>query len=406
MSDQSETSSLIETGSHVPVVSQLGSDMEQSDELQIYRNGTSFSRRGIIAGKALVLFAVVSAAVAVVQHGGKWMSSTARVTGGRGIVSLQGVANPCEPTAAPNPCGTVPTPAPPPVGHCPAGKSKCNLMIVVDMQNDYCKQCGSKTVSKWAGEDMLAKAAEINDALALKTIDGESAWDLVVFTQDWLQPGEACNDCAKWSKDHKKCLKCVNSALVHDTFGAQVISQIHKPANKDRYMMFTKNTDDWFTALDEKTAWDGKRHFALNGESIPGNPHPTLREILVYRGFTPEKTRMVVTGVASNRCVMKGSTHARYDNYRSVYAFSSAIAGMADKPENWRPGDNAPHTYCGTPENPCDTVAERRPWEKKVFLGYKGGPTRPEAVAIMLGAGITVVPQIKDVAEALDLPIP
>lgn len=278
------------------------------------------------------------------------------------------------------------------IGAC--SKDTCNLLVVVDMQNDYCTTCGSETVSPWA-EPILPTAAKINDIMALKTPKGESIWDLVVFTKDWLEPGVVCLE--------QKESSCVKSSLVRDTFGTQVVSQIRKPADSAAYLEYTKNLDDWFNTMDANMSADHQDHFALNGENIPGNSHPTLRQMLQYRGFTPEKTRMVVTGTASNRCVMKGSVHARYDGY-NVFVVASAIAGYAEKPDNWHPGENAPDTFCGDTQA-CDGN-EARSWEREVFFGEKGGPTRPQAFAIMTGAGVITLPGSEQLATSLYSPLP
>ena len=72
-------------------------------------------------------------------------------------------------------------------GFCPDSKKRCNVLVVVDMQNDYCKGCGSPTESPWSTDALLKIAPNINKALELRA-DGSkhSVWDLVIFTKDSL----------------------------------------------------------------------------------------------------------------------------------------------------------------------------------------------------------------------------
>ena len=47
-------------------------------------------------------------------------------------------------------------------GFCSDSKKRCNVLVVVDMQNDYCKGCGSPTESPWSTDALLKIVPNIN----------------------------------------------------------------------------------------------------------------------------------------------------------------------------------------------------------------------------------------------------
>lgn len=101
--------------------------------------------------------------------------------------------------------------------------------------------------------------------------------------------------CVGNQKDSNK--KCVHgSSLVSSTFGNKVISAL-KPPSDVAELYFTKSNDDWLNEIDAKKAYSGVRNYALEGENLPSIEHPTLKNLLDFRGFEPEKTNLFVTGV-------------------------------------------------------------------------------------------------------------
>jgi nicotinamidase-related amidase len=183
----------------------------------------------------------------------------------------------------------------------------CTVLIVVDMQNDYCSECNSTTVSKWATPGLPVVADAINRLQA----DDRNLIDLTLFTQDWLPS--------------------TSPFLRKNTYGSEIMKMLHENSNSLR---FTKSSDDWMNNLGPKDcdyctlAYDNKYHFALNNEKMKNQPNhnpPTLYDFLSSYGYTPEKTRLIVVGTAENRCVMKGSLHAINIGYKDVILYLPGV---------------------------------------------------------------------------------
>ena len=224
--------------------------------------------------------------------------------------------------------------------------------------------------SKWALAGLPAIASYINEIHQRHL----TLFDKVVFTQDWLPHG--------------------SPFLVKDSFGAQLIHALDIPKN---VLTFTKSSDDWLNRLgptDNCTycdkSYDGEYHFALNGERAKGLPvgHPTLDQYLTSYGYPPEETRLVVTGIAENRCVMKGSVHAVNLGYKDVILYLPGTgATNVTTEENWDPKKNAPEDSCELTLGVSECTEEQEmQWRSEVYTGYKGGPTSDDAVKIMKNA--------------------
>jgi len=185
------------------------------------------------------------------------------------------------------------------------GKSHCNVLVVVDMQNDYCKNCGSPTESKWASatvKELAESDGPINQVIK-KAHNAKNPFDLIIFTQDWLEDG--------------------SPFLVHDTIGAEVIKTID---GQGTGISFTKRADDWMN-----NGYYQGRLYAIRGEAKEGDARPRdLGHILQEFGYTPTKTSLYVTGTATYRCVMKGSVHARSLGYTVSYV-KDAVEGDGDE---------------------------------------------------------------------------
>ena len=173
-------------------------------------------------------------------------------------------------------------------------KSHCNVVVVVDMQNDYCHASGPSRENECQAEqdpftgEMYEPGkspftvAGVKDAgnKVNEVMDSVDA-DVVVFTQDWLSPDD--------------------KFLRENTFGTRLLSNIRQPLDKS--YRFTKSTDDWMI----QSFVQGERKYALNGKQIglrtdvESTTLPTIFETYGYD--EPGKTTMYVTGVALNRCV-------------------------------------------------------------------------------------------------------
>ena len=253
----------------------------------------------------------------------------------------------------------------------------CTVLVVVDMQNDYCLECNSTTVSPWAVSGLPAVAHHIN---RLQTSDAHLI-DFTIYTQDWLPS--------------------TSPFLPRNTYGSAILDALQRPKDPSTFTTFTKDSDDWMNTLGPKQecayctpSYDDQYHFALNGESTPSQPtHPTLQNYLSSKGYAPAKTRLVVVGTAENRCVMKGSLHAINDEYQDVILYYPGVSGThVTTPENWVPGQNAPRDSCEASfqVSRC-TPAENVKWREQVYLGHKGGPTSRDALWIMRNATEHVV---------------
>ena len=256
-----------------------------------------------------------------------------------------------------------------------------NVLIIVDMQNDYCKECNSSTVSKWALKGLPSVAQHIND---LHTVH----FDQYVFTQDWLPTG--------------------SPFLQRHTFGSELIKALKIP---NKSLTFTKSSDDWMNNLGPKTncsyctpSYDNQYHFALNKETTKKFPkHPTLVQYLSFYGYDPENTRLVVTGIAENRCVMKGSVHAIEYGYRDVLLYLPGTgATNVTEPENWNPGTNAPKDSCELTFNVVTCTEEQeKNWREQVYTGRKGGPTSRDAIDIMMNSNEKIIKSKKELCRIL-----
>jgi nicotinamidase-related amidase len=183
------------------------------------------------------------------------------------------------------------------------------------MQNDYCSECNSPTVSKWALTglpnvahhiNLLHNSNSNNDQVTIAQVTIAQ----VVFTQDWLPDS--------------------STFLRRNTYGAEIIHALEQPEGS---LTFTKSSDDWMNRLGptEKCtycdpSYDNNYHFSLNNEkgSTTTNPNggrPTLDQYLTSAGYPPAETRLIVTGIAENRCVMKGSIHALDLGYKDVVLY-------------------------------------------------------------------------------------
>eukprot|EP00928_Gymnodinium_smaydae_P054385 TRINITY_DN3816_c0_g1_i2.p1 TRINITY_DN3816_c0_g1~~TRINITY_DN3816_c0_g1_i2.p1 ORF type:complete len:414 (-),score=46.19 TRINITY_DN3816_c0_g1_i2:410-1651(-) len=294
---------------------------------------------------------------------------------------------------------------------CRAGM--CNVVIVTDMQKDYCLECGTSTVSPWAALSLPEGAEVINKILRSEFVH------LSVFTKDWL-PKTA-------SRPY----------LTAGEAGTEILDALYRPPNS---FEFTKDVDDWMNQLDPASAYDRKYHYALNGETLPRRAaaknssdayRPSLFDVLKASNYLPGNTRLIVTGVAANRCVMKGAVHARELGY-DVVVVREATFGDAQEPEKWTAttcaqalgvskcrsesdrarfidgGQNArgwaPVFSCEATfdlgAEPCDDRLLSS-WRKMVYLGHKGGPTRRDSFKYMSAAGAKVVDTVEEVTALM-----
>jgi nicotinamidase-related amidase len=218
------------------------------------------------------------------------------------------------------------------------------------------------------------------------------AYDLVVFTRDALNEHEVC--VGGWA--NKVNGTCVNgSSLVKESPGSQVVEGLLTAANQnypaDKILMYTKNTDDWMTELAACTlnpgCWPSESTFDTENDFAGLN----LKDVLMDRGFNPLNTRLHVTGIQTNRCVMKGSLHARKLGFR-VTLKTDAVAGPEES-DRWTTDPDV----AGTSEWPWHLAPEvcagaecTDEWLTSVYTGWRGGPTLQMAFDYMRAGGVEI----------------
>ena len=248
------------------------------------------------------------------------------------------------------------------------GGDHCNILVVVDMQNDYCKGCGSPTESKWASatvKELAATQGPINQVIQ-KAHDAGVPFDMILFTQDWLGDG--------------------SPFLTHDTKGAEVIETILNQ-DDEKSATYTKRADDWMN-----DGYYNGRLYAIRGEAKKGDSKPRdLGRILREFGYSPSWTSLYVTGTATYRCVMKGSVHARAHGYKVQYV-KNAVEGDGDD-YDWKRYACPNFMNSGVKKSchdmfgqTCDGRAKSK-WLESVYKTL-GGPSVHLREHIMKNAGV------------------
>jgi hypothetical protein len=115
----------------------------------------------------------------------------------------------------------------------------------------------------------------------------------------------------------------------------------------------------------------------------------TLNQVLTDRNFTPSNTRLHVTGILTNRCVMKGALHARKLGF-PVTLKTDAVSGPEES-DRWTTDPAVANTSAWrwdlAPEV-CEGAECNDEWLTNVYFGYRGGPTLQMAMDYMRAGGI------------------
>lgn len=273
------------------------------------------------------------------------------------------------------------------------------VLMVIDMQNDYCSDCGVVGGSPWS--EPLAEAAN-NIGRLMSDNPWKDAWARVFFTQDYSENGWTATNTADGSK---------YSFLKWGTPGAAIIQIIEDKMNPTKpRSRFVKSTDDWMTDLGLKETHDNELHYGHNNLVVRATMHQLLQE----HGFFPWNSHLFVTGTAYNRCVLKGAIHAVRLGYK-VTVLKNATGGHATVADRWpvetlpiiAPSGPWPIDVPQTMPNPwlCKNTAtcqafqnydiemkKRREWLENMYLSNepRGGPTGEMAEQYMSSAGITI----------------
>ena len=301
------------------------------------------------------------------------------------------------------------------------------VLVVVDMQNDYDQASNSSTLSPWA-VDLTAYKKRITD-LYRDFYATNRSWSLIVWTRDTPRDGFCDTNTGRCS-------------LKNGSFGARSVFEgtvmLQSPprpvtpnAATPNMLFWSKTTDNWM--LQEINDWGLTRHswgptrypeITTKHQPICDENSPysetcsDLHAWLIRHGYTPSITTLVVVGVASNRCVMKGAVNAQALGYQ-VVVIKNAIAGPAQptQSDKWfvcssihaMRNDcldgidccNAPPTKCkSTSGSPCDAEAFTA-WRTSIYQGAKGGPSRKQAFEIMQHAGVQIFDRVDEFLKSL-----
>lgn len=296
------------------------------------------------------------------------------------------------------------------------------VLVVVDMENDYDKFGATpETVSQWATNltDTKAKIVKVYN----EYLNGKQ-WDAVVFTQDWLDPAHVVAE----SEQREKCLNCHEAYYSKDTNrtnydavctkevladckwslemgkkGTNIVPELvgaitegngagglpecslSERNTKPCYTHITKNWDDWSNKV--------PGHIALNGEKV-GDEMGTFKNIASF--ITGKDVgdvsdiQLVVVGIETVRCVMKGALHAFVgDGFRQVTVVADATTGGSETKNDVSWDEQHIPMYCPDPEGDGCTPDEMNAWGEQVWTA-RGGPSIPNALQILENGGVTV----------------
>jgi nicotinamidase-related amidase len=267
-----------------------------------------------------------------------------------------------------------------------------------------------------------------------KILTDENFCDLKVFTMDVL------DGIHKVEGPHK-------GEKVHGWFTSPDLVDSLTRLNKSPEWYYTKQVDDWMS-VDEKTpkeyktggntiitseasrsgcasqkisTWSSQDAFSVSLEiEKKSADKPVGRDHLVNRlaraGYTPQNTHLYVVGVQANRCVFKGSMHARHLGFAVTVIQDATYGGehqkwtpfvcqkgsfkkclpeyqqklQTSKEKNCR---TPPHENCVVPPSECNGCDsdELNAWYEGIYLSFasRGGPALSKLKDYYRTAGIT-----------------
>jgi len=315
------------------------------------------------------------------------------------------------------------------------------VLMVIDMQNDYCGDCDKKeeaSYKKWE-KDIQDLAKKIGREV-------QNGYDLIVLTQDML-------DAEKWAADE--------GLLQKGTSGYEVVGEIwNKIPDNVEFLTWAKDTDDWFIGdnVYEKmydsdfsahatlnyVQWNNKRHFDLEDTNdLTAN---TMEQLLESRDVREEQTtsfvkikgqvkrlhkldrqqkmglerydfkkgntEITVAGIMLTRCVMKGAIHAVFKGWKvhvreDLTDLEDSDPWYIERSHIFHNGRiptyghvniaHAPPPKCevfdanGGKKSCEKKSAGHDKWMVNVFSGHKHGPPKKMARDYFLEAGVGFV---------------
>ncbi|CAD7952749.1 unnamed protein product [Amoebophrya sp. A25] len=197
-----------------------------------------------------------------------------------------------------------------------------DILVVVDMQQDYCKYvetpekkskyCPKQSRTFSLSPRKLWSVPEVDDTA--DAIDNKyvalpmGTWDGIVFTRDSLKCPDGQDECSLERGKDKIIPRLLESAIARH--------------GQENVLEFTKTTDDWMTekeACDREVdsgCWPIEDQFDVeHAENEVGHPLEWHMRERFNLSEDPAKTRLTVVGTQINRCILKGSLHAKEKGY-------------------------------------------------------------------------------------------
>lgn len=217
------------------------------------------------------------------------------------------------------------------IGRGGVGMTK-QLLLIIDMQNDYDLTFNMKEY----GYQKCLRATEMRSvANQIELLIEHVDWNLIAFSQDWLAPVLTSTGAL-----HQFCLP--------STPGADPLPELLDAADRKtkHQLRYTKNVRDVFNTLKTNPVLDQCMNTLLNPCPLP--PHypdrcfdsndtyngKILLDVLADRGFTPQNTKITVTGTKADRSVMASTLHALSNGF-AVDVYEPGVSGGWDGPKQW-----------------------------------------------------------------------
>jgi len=310
------------------------------------------------------------------------------------------------------------------------------VLMVIDMQKDYCKDCNKKESHCKEWEKPIRDLAERIGR------EVQGGYDLIVLTRDLLDADKRCAG---------------KGLLQKGTHGYEVVDEIwDKIPDNVEFLTWAKDTDDWFIgdnvyermydsdfsahATLKYIQWNNKRHFDLEDtDDLTANTMEQLWESRDVReeqatsfvkikgqvkhlreqkmgldryDFKKENTQITVTGIMLTRCVLKGAVHAAFRGWKvnvreDLTDLEDSEAWYIERGHVFHNSHipnyghvnivHAPPPECNVfdangGKKSCEKEsAGHDKWMVNVFSGHKGGPSKKMARDYLLEAGVGFV---------------
>eukprot|EP00933_Yihiella_yeosuensis_P024696 TRINITY_DN19142_c0_g3_i1.p1 TRINITY_DN19142_c0_g3~~TRINITY_DN19142_c0_g3_i1.p1 ORF type:complete len:332 (+),score=61.91 TRINITY_DN19142_c0_g3_i1:196-1191(+) len=193
---------------------------------------------------------------------------------------------------------------------------------------------GEKTVSYDKGWNRGLNGAQMTSLakqLDVEIAKGAEAWDLIVYTYDYLDPsslGVFRLDDKSWNDPSKEIalvpFKEYLTIVAHNP-GSEVSDKLAPhphclkhghgifKVNGTNVLCFRKQVDDAFN--DARKDDDSPKNVDVDDDGKSNSVGKTLFETLVHVGLSPDEASLTFVGMLTNRCVQSSLTHACAEGY-------------------------------------------------------------------------------------------